>query len=431
MTAKRNLNKVSQKFEPTEFALSAFFVRPFVVQQRSAFTSGISILSPSLPIYLDHHATTPLDPRVFEVMKPWLTERFGNAASLSHRYGDEARQAVETARQQIADFLTCDTSEVIFTSGATESNNLALKGILWSSVGDGQFIINRGEHRAILDPADRLARSGYQLKMMDVDSTGQINPDQIREAMTPKTRLVSAMWANNEVGTINPIEEIGEICRENHMLFHTDAVQGVGLLPVNFRNLSVDLLSLTAHKIYGPQGIGALIVRRDRGRIPLTPLIDGGGHERHLRSGTLPVALIAGFGEACRITGEAKNSEAMRLASLRDRLWSGLQSQLPGIHRNGHPTQCLPNNLNVSFEGVDGDALMAGMTEIAVSSGSACTSANPEPSHVLKAMGVSDFLTRASLRFGLGRSTTEEQIDHAINHVIDVVSRLRNSIASS
>lgn len=384
-------------------------------------------MSLDLPIYLDHHATTPVDSRVFEVMKPWLTNHFGNAASVSHVYGELARESVEVARQQVAKLVNCQPDEVIFTSGATEANNLALKGLLMGAIpGTNHLIVNRGEHKAVLDPAERLSRSGYPVTSIEIDAHGQLDPQRVLDDITTDTQLVSVMYANNEVGTINPLFEIAEICQERNIRLHSDAVQAVGLIPVDLKKQPIDLLSLSAHKIYGPQGIGALIVRRDRGRIPLTPLIEGGGHERHLRSGTLPVALIVGFGEACRIASDQKETDATQLSALRDRLWNGLNSSLDGLQRNGHPTECLPNNLNISIEGVDGDALMAGLTKIAVSSGSACTSADPAPSHVLRAMGISESLTKASLRFGLGRSTTQSEIDIAIEHLTDVVQKLRS-----
>ncbi|MBD3672693.1 MAG: cysteine desulfurase [Planctomycetaceae bacterium] len=385
-----------------------------------------SILPPTRPVYLDHHATTPVDPRVFAAMKPWLTERFGNAASISHRYGDEARDAVEQARRQIAALVNCEPTEVIFTSGATEANNLALKGFLWQVGKECELIVNRGEHKAVLDPAERLSRDGYSVNTIEINRVGQVETDSLAEALSAHTGLVSVMFANNEVGTINPIAEIAELCSERKIRLHCDAVQAVGILDVDLQQVPIDLLSLSAHKFYGPQGVGALIVRRDRGRIPLTPLLDGGGHERHLRSGTLPVALIVGFGEACRLAQAEKSADSQRLSKLRDRLWNRLASQLSGLHRNGPPDNCLPQNLNVSVEGVDGDALMTGLTKIAVSSGSACTSADPAPSHVLRAMGLSESLTKASLRFGLGRSTTEEEIDLAIEHVTEVVQHLRS-----
>lgn len=382
-------------------------------------------VNPIRPVYLDHHATTPLDPRVFDVMKPWLTDRFGNAASISHSYGDEARDSVNHAREQIAALVNCDPTEVILTSGATEANNLVIKGFLWQAGKECQLIVNRGEHKAVLDPAERLSREGYAVSTIEINEDGQVNPDVLAVAFTAQTKLVSVMYANNEVGTINPIDEIAELCSDRKIRLHCDAVQAVGVLEVDLQKTPIDMLSVSAHKIYGPQGVGALIVRRDRGRIRLTPLIDGGGHERHLRSGTLPVALIVGFGEACRIAIEERTQDFQQTSTLRDRLWRGLSSRLVGLSRNGHPEVCLPHNLNISVEGVDGDALMAGLTKIAVSSGSACTSADPAPSHVLRAMGLSESLTKASLRFGLGRSTTEREIDLAIEHVAEVVEKLR------
>lgn len=377
------------------------------------------------PVYLDHHSTTPVDPRVSEAMLPWLTERFGNAASIGHAYGDEARESVELARGQVAALVNCDAREVIFTSGATEANNLALKGMMWNSPPGSHLVINSGEHNAVLDPADRLSRQGYDVTAVGIDETGRVNVEELASAIRSDTRLVSAMYANNEVGSLNPVSEIAKLCDERRVRFHCDAAQAASLLPIDLQQSPVDLLSLSAHKMYGPQGVGALIVRRDRGRIPLTPLIDGGGHEHHLRSGTLPVALIAGFGEACRIASEQRTEDSKRVSQLRNQLWNGLQKSSTGLHRNGHPTFALPNNLNISVEGVDGEALLMNLTEIAVSSGAACSSADPEPSHVLRAMGVSEELTRASLRFGLGRGTTEADIDVAIAHVTDVVSRLR------
>jgi cysteine desulfurase len=379
------------------------------------------------PIYLDHHATTPVDPHVLEVMLPYFGENFGNAASVNHVYGWEAAEAVETAREKIAELLQTDARSLVFTSGATEANNLAIKGVLQAAPPQSHVITTAAEHRSVLDPLRHLARRGTEVTFLNVDSAARVTPDDIARAIRPNTVLVSVIWANNEVGSLNPIREIGELCRERGILFHTDAVQAVGKLPVDLSTLAVDLVSGTAHKLYGPKGVGLLYVRRGGPRIAIEPLVHGGGHEQRLRSGTLPVPLIVGFGEACRIAGLEMPVERLRLTGLRDRLWEALSSQLDGLVLNGHPSERLAGNLNVSFEGVDGEALMTGLSGIAVSSGSACTSADPEPSHVLRAMGRSDSLTRASLRFGLGRSTTADQIDRAIAIVVETVRRLRKS----
>ncbi len=377
------------------------------------------------PIYLDHHATTPLDPRVLEAMLPYFGEKFGNAASVNHVYGWEAFEAVESAREKIAELLQADARSLVFTSGATEANNLAIKGVLQAAPPQSHVITTTAEHRSVLDPLRHLARRGTEVTFLNVDSTARVAPADIARAIRPNTVLVSVIWANNEVGSLNPIQEIGELCRERDILFHTDAVQAIGKLAVDLSTLAVDLLSGSAHKVYGPKGVGLLSVRRGGPRIAIEPLVHGGGHEQRLRSGTLPVPLIVGFGEACRLAGLELPPERTRLAGLRDRLWEGLSSQLDGLVLNGHPSERLAGNLNLSFEGVDGEALMTGLSGIAVSSGSACTSADPEPSHVLRAMGRSDSLTRASLRFGLGRSTTADQIDRAITIVVETVRRLR------
>ena len=379
------------------------------------------------PIYLDNHATTRVDPRVIDVMLPFFTEKYGNAASVNHSFGYQAADAVETGREQIARLLNTSPRSLVFTSGATEANNIALKGVM-QAAGDGTHLItNAAERRAVLDPARKLSRLGYGVTILPVDEFGMIDPQQVADALKPQTVLVSIMFANNEVGTINPIAEIGRICRQAGVLFHCDAVQAAGRVPIDLSDLPIDLLSLTAHKLYGSKGVGVLYVRRDGKRIRLEPLFDGGGHERRLRSGTLPVPLIAGFGAACQLAGESITKESAQIRHLRDRLWEGLQNDVDGVRVNGHPHSRLTGNLNVSFDDVDGDALMMGLTEIAVSSGSACTSADPEPSHVLRAMGLSDQLTRASLRFGLGRFNTIEEIDFAIEHVAAAVRRLRQS----
>lgn len=379
------------------------------------------------PIFLDHHSTTPVHPRVLEAMLPFFSEKFGNAASVNHVYGTEAAEAVATARRQVASLIGADEREIIFTSGATEANNLALKGVLHAAGAKAHLITTAAEHRAVLDPAKRLSRSGFDVTILPVDEFGRVDAGDVRDALKPTTVLVSVIAANNEVGSLNPIHDIGRLCRENGVLFHTDAVQSAGWIPIQYQLPSVDLLSFSAHKIYGPKGVGALYVRRGSPRIVIEPLFDGGGHERRLRSGTLPVPLIVGFGGACRLMLEVRDAESARLRELRDRLWNGLSERLDGLHLNGHPTERLPHNLNVSFERVDGEALMTGLKRIAVSSGSACTSADPEPSHVLRAMGRDDQLTRASLRFGLGLSTTAAEIDVAIEEVTSVVNRLRGA----
>jgi len=381
----------------------------------------------SLPIYIDNHATTRVDPRVMQAMLPFFTETYGNASSVNHAFGWQAAEAVARARQQVAELLNAEPRSIVFTSGATEANNLAIKGTMWAGGQGSHFITNTAEHRAVLDPAGRLRHAGFETTLLPVNRLGMVDSQQVADAIRPTTRLVSIMMANNEVGTVNPVREIGRRCHERNVLFHTDAVQAVGKISVDLSALPVDLLSLTAHKMYGPKGVGGLYVRRDASRrINLEPLFDGGGHERHLRSGTLAVPLIVGFGEACALSAECRERESKRVLQLKEKLFSGLKERLDGIFLNGHPDIRLPGNLNVSFEGVDGEALMMGLKTIAVSSGSACTTAEPEPSHVLRAMGVNDVLTRASLRFGLGRYNTDDDVDAAINEVADVVRRLRN-----
>lgn len=376
-------------------------------------------------IYLDHHATTPVDPRVFAAMAPYFTETFGNAASVNHAFGQAAAAAVETARGEIASLLNCPGKAIVFTSGATEANNLAIKGVMRAAGAGSHLVTTAAEHRAVLDPAKRLQRSGFEVTILPVDEHGLVDPQQVADAINPKTALVSVIAANNEVGSLSAIDEIGRICRQRGVLFHTDATQAVGHVPLDLASLPVDLLSASAHKLYGPKGVGCLYVRRGSPRVKIEPLFDGGGHEQHLRSGTLPVPLIVGFGRACRIAGEEMTSENERIRALRDHLWNGLSAAIEGLVLNGHPTARLAGNLNVSVPGVDGEALMTGLTGIAVSSGSACTTADTEPSHVLRAMGRSDALTRSSLRFGIGRFNTMEEIDFAIGHVAEVVRRLR------
>lgn len=375
--------------------------------------------------YLDHHATTPLDPRVLEAMMPYFTTAFGNAASINHAYGRAAAEAVETARGQVAALVGVEPRCVVFTSGATEANNLAIKGVMRAAPAGSHIITTAAEHRAVLDPAKRLKRAGFEVTVLPVDVHGVVDVGRIAEALTPRTVLVSVMAANNEVGSLSPLNEIGRACRNRGVLFHTDAAQALGRVPLDLSSMPIDLLSGSAHKLYGPKGIGCLIVRRGEPRIRIEPLFDGGGHEQHLRSGTLPVPLIVGFGCACDIATREREAETVRLRELRDRLWTGLTSRVGGLLLNGHPTERLAGNLNFSVEGVDGEALMTSLTEIAVSSGSACTTADPEPSHVLRAMGRSDRLTRASLRLGIGRFNTQEEVDFAGSHVAAQIERLR------
>jgi cysteine desulfurase len=383
---------------------------------------------PSAAIYLDNHATTRVDPRVLQAMLPWFSERYGNAASISHGFGHEAADAVHAARETIVAALHCPPESLIFTSGATESNNLAIKGVLAARGTDAHLVVNAAEHRAVLDPAKRLRRAGHPVTIVPVDAHGRVDPQRVEDALQPSTRLVSVMLSNNEVGTVNPVAEFGALCRERGVAFHCDASQAVGRIPVDLAQLPIDLLSFTAHKLYGPKGVGALYVRRGSPRIPLTPQIDGGGHEGGLRSGTLPVPLIVGFAEAMRLAAEQLEPESRRVGALRARLQHALCSQLDGLTIHGHPTERLPGNLNVGFDGVDGEALMVGVAQrgLAVSSGSACTSADPEPSHVLRAMGVPEGLARASLRFGLGRFNTADEVDQAAQIVVEAVRQLRD-----
>ncbi|MCS6866584.1 MAG: IscS subfamily cysteine desulfurase [Gemmata sp.] len=379
-----------------------------------------------LPIYMDNNSTTRCDPRVVDAMLPYFTEKYGNAASRSHAYGWEAEAAVEQAREQIAAILGASAKEIIFTSGATESNNLAIKGVAGMYRKKGNHIITQAtEHKAVLDTCKRLEREGFQVTYLPVDQYGQVHPDQVREAITEKTILVSIMTANNEIGTLQPISAIGRICKEKGVLFHTDAVQAVGKIPLDVEAMGIDLLSLTAHKIYGPKGIGALYVRKKDPRVRLEPQIDGGGHERGMRSGTLPVPLIVGFGRACAIAQAEMHEEVPRTFALRERLRQGIMSRLPETYLNGHPTERLPGNANISFAYVEGEGLMMGIKDVAVSSGSACTSASLEPSYVLRALGVGDELAHSSIRFGIGRFNTQEEVDYVVDLVVREVNRLR------
>ncbi len=381
------------------------------------------------PIYMDNHATTPMDPRVLETMLPYFTEKFGNAASRNHPFGWEAEEAVDTAREQIASLIGAKGKEIIFTSGATESDNLAIKGVIEFYKEKGNHVITCvTEHKAVLDTCKALERQGKAtVTYLPVDRYGMVSPDDVRQAITDKTILISIMYANNEIGTIQPIKEIGKIAKEKGVLFHCDATQGVGKIPVNVDQDGIDLLSMTGHKIYGPKGCGALYVRSKGPRVRLTPMMDGGGHERGMRSGTLNVPGIVGFGKACELCGKEMETEAARLIALRTRLYEGLTKELEDVHLNGHPTMRLPGNLNLSFSYVEGESFLMGLNkEIALSSGSACTSATLEPSYVLKALGVGDELAHTSIRFGLGRFNTEEEVDYVIGRVVEVTKRLRD-----
>ncbi|HEY7495451.1 MAG TPA: IscS subfamily cysteine desulfurase [Candidatus Tectomicrobia bacterium] len=380
------------------------------------------------PIYLDHHATTPLAPAVLEAMLPYFTEKFGNAASRTHRYGWEAEEAVHTAREQVAALINARPEEIIFTSGATESDNLALKGIAWAYRHKGQHIITTTtEHKAVLDTCKALEQQGFEVTYVPVDRTGMVDPEDIRRAITPQTILISVMYVNSEVGTIGPLAEIGVLARQHGVLLHSDAVQGVGKIACDVDTLQVDLLSLSAHKIYGPKGIGALYVRTTHPEpIRLQPIIDGGGHERGFRSGTLNVPGIVGMGQACALCQQLWPEESVRLHRLRQRLYAGLTARLDDVYLNGHPEQRVPGNLNLSFAYAEGESLLLSLKDIvALSSGSACTSASHEPSYVLQAIGVPDSLAHSSIRFGLGRGTTAAEIDTVIEAVVEKVERLR------
>ncbi|HXG91166.1 MAG TPA: IscS subfamily cysteine desulfurase [Blastocatellia bacterium] len=379
-----------------------------------------------LPIYMDNHATTPCDPRVFETMAPYFTEIFGNAASRNHQFGWAAEEAVENARKQVADLIGATSKEIVFTSGATESDNLAIKGVAEMYYEKGDHIITVvTEHKAVLDACKKLEKRGFKVTYLPVASDGLISPDDVKNAITDKTILVSVMLANNEIGVIQPIAEIGRVCKERGVLFHTDATQGIGKVPFNVNEFNVDLVSISAHKMYGPKGVGALYVRRKNPRVQLTPIIDGGGHERGMRSGTLNVTGIVGLGKACEIAKAEMGEESEKLLRLRERLRTGIMNEIPEVYVNGSLDRRLPGNLNVSFAYVEGESLLMGINDIAVSSGSACTSASLEPSYVLKALGVGEELAHSSIRFGLGRFNTEEEVDYTIGRVNEAVNRLR------
>lgn len=379
-----------------------------------------------LPIYMDNHATTAVDRRVVQAMLPYFTDDFGNAASRNHAFGWKAEEACDYAREQIAGLIGASEKEIVFTSGATESDNLAIKGAAEFYKDKGRHVVTtKIEHKAVLDSCHRLEREGWQVTFLDVAKDGRVSPEAVARAIRPDTTVVSIMWVNNEVGTVQPLAEIGKVCKEKKVIFHSDAVQGIGKLPFNVDEMNVDLVSMSAHKMYGPKGIGALYVRRKNPRVRLQPLIDGGGHERGLRSGTLNVPSIVGFGKACEIARAEMATEAARLFALRERLRKKIFEKVDEVYVNGSMEHRLPGNLNVSFSYVEGEALLMALKEVAVSSGSACTSASLEPSYVLRALGVEEELAHTSIRFGIGRFNTEEEIDFVANLVEEKVKRLR------
>jgi cysteine desulfurase len=378
-----------------------------------------------LPIYLDNHATTPLDPRVLDEMLPYFKEKFGNAASRSHQFGWEAEAAVEKAREQVAKLIGAAAKEIVFTSGATESDNLAIKGVAEAHRDKGDHIVTCAtEHKAVLDSCKHLEKAGYRVTYLPVGKDGLIRLEDLKRALDDKTILVSIMFANNEIGVLQPIAEIGKLCHERGILFHTDAVQAIGKVPVNVEEQHIDLASITAHKLHGPKGIGALYVRRKNPRVELAAMIDGGGHERGMRSGTLNVPGIVGLGKACELCREEMSAEAARLRALRDRLKDKIFAGLDEVYVNGSMDQRLPGNLNLSFANVEAEPLLMGINDVAVSTGSACSSAAIEPSHVLKALGAGD-LTHGSIRFGIGRFNTQAEIDYVAARVVETVKRLR------
>jgi len=380
-----------------------------------------------LPVYMDNNSTTRTDPRVLEAMMPYFTEKFGNSASRNHAYGWETEEGVDLAREQVASIINASSKEIIFTSGATESNNLAIKGVAAMYKKKGNHIITAStEHKAVIDTCMRLERDGCTVTFLPVDKYGIVSPQQVADAITDKTIIVSIMAANNEIGTVHPMKEIGAICKAKSVLFHTDATQAVGKIPMDVEDMGIDLLSMTAHKMYGPKGVGALYVRRKDPRVRLDAMLDGGGHERGMRSGTLNVTGIVGMGMAAEICRKELHSESERLLKLRNRLHEGINSKLEDAYLNGHPIHRLPGNLNISFAFVEGEGLMMGIKDVAVSSGSACTSASLEPSYVLKALGLGDELAHSSIRFGLGRFNTEEEVDFVINDVVRAVNHLRD-----
>ena len=379
-----------------------------------------------LPIYLDYQATTPVDPRVLDAMLPYFTEKFGNAASRSHAFGWAGEEAVEKSRKQIADLIGASPKEIVFTSGSTEGINLAMKGAAEMYATKGKHIITSlVEHKAVLDTAKHLEKEGYEVTYLEPDTTGRITADQVRDAIREDTILVSLIWGNNEIGTLNPIREIGAICHEKDVLFFTDGTQAVGKIPVDVEADHIDMMSLSGHKLYGPKGVGALYVRRRKPRVRLVAQMDGGGHERGMRSGTLNVPGIVGLGAACEIAKQDMEKDAAHTMALRERFEARVTKELDHVHINGDVEHRLPNCTNISFNYVEGESLIMGIKDIAVSSGSACTSASLEPSHVLRACGVGDELAHSSIRFGFGRATTEEEVDFAAEQLITAVKRLR------
>jgi cysteine desulfurase len=377
------------------------------------------------PIYLDYQATTPMDPRVLDAMMPYFTTKFGNPASRSHSYGWEAEEAVETARAQVAKIIGADEKEIVFTSGATESNNLAIKGVAQFYKDRRNHIVTLvTEHKCVLDTCRHLEQEGFEVTYLPVEKSGLVDLDKLRAAVTDKTVLVSVMAVNNEIGVIQPLKEIGAICREKGAFFHTDCAQAVGKIKLDVEEMNIDLMSISGHKIYGPKGIGALYVRR-RPRVRLVAMINGGGQERGFRSGTLPTPLCVGLGEACAIAMKEMDGEAERLRGLRDRFLGKLRERLPEIYVNGDLEQRIPGNLNISFAFVEGESLIMGIKSLSVSSGSACTSASLEPSYVLRALGVEEEMAHTSLRIGFGRFTTEREIDRAVDDIARHVTKLR------
>ncbi len=385
-------------------------------------------MSVKLPIYMDNHATTAVDPRVLEAMLPYFTTIYGNAASKTHVFGRQAEEGVDLAREQLARIIGASSKEIAFTSGATESDNLAIKGAahMLRSTGKDHLITVRTEHKAVLDSHMALEREGFRVTYLGVGKDGLLSLDELRAAMTPETLLVSVMAVNNEIGVVQPLEQIGALCHEKGALFFCDAAQAVGKIPIDVEAMHIDLLAFTAHKMYGPKGVGALYVRRKNPRVRLEPMMHGGGHERGLRSGTLAVPLIVAFGKAAELAQAELPEESARILKLRERLHQGITSQLEHVYLNGHGALRMPGNLNLSFAYVEGESLLMGISDIAVSSGSACTSASLEPSYVLKALGVNEELAHTSIRFGIGRFNTEEEIDYTIRRVVEVATRLRD-----